>query len=513
MTFSRKLILTGSLLITALLVLAVVPLWNIHVLRGDVKAVAEEFAELKVVVDINRHVTAAKRDLSSSPPATPDAIEHLQNAVKTLDHFIESDEEREVLDPDHLNEELNFAEIARNKLHAVIAQLGDTTAGQPRKLTPEMAEAMDMGLAAANALSSHADQAVRHAELSAERRTAGTMAMTAVIAVIGLAAGLAIIVWQYQNTIGPLERLRAGVRSIAAGRFNDRVQAQGDPEFTELAEDFNHMAAELEGLYHNLEQKVQTQSRELVRSERLASVGFLAAGVAHEINNPLGIIAGYAELSLKQVDNLPKETADQLREALSIMRDESFRCKQIISKLLTLARRGPETRQPVKLMTLAHEVAALAEGLPNYRDRTIRIDFSECEDLCTHANAVEMRQVLLNLVVNAMEATEPNVGQITIRSRRVEHEAELIVEDNGCGMTPETLEHVFEPFFTQRRGRAQTGTGLGLSVTHAIIENHGGRIRAESAGPGRGSQFIVTLPQNCDADSESSGAAAAREYV
>ena len=102
----------------------------------------------------------------------------------------------------------------------------------------------------------------------------------------------------------------------------------------------------------------------------------------------------------------------------------------------------------------------------------------------------------MNLTVNALEAVSPERGEVRIGGKRSGDWVELSVDDNGKGMTPETMEHVFEPFFTAKRGTGEPGTGLGLSITHAIVENHGGRIRVESEGPGRGSRFTVRLPAN-----------------
>ena len=106
-------------------------------------------------------------------------------------------------------------------------------------------------------------------------------------------------------------------------------------------------------------------------------------------------------------------------------------------------------------------------------------------------NAQELKQVLLNLVTNGLDSLEPG-RVVTVELGRTATHAQIIVRDNGCGMTPEVLKHLFEPFFTRRRDGQ--GTGLGLSITYRIVEEHGGRIEATSAGPGRGSQFRVTLP-------------------
>src|SRR5205807_3817675 len=133
-----------------------------------------------------------------------------------------------------------------------------------------------------------------------------------------------------------LNALHTAVRNVTAHQFTDRVVLTGGTqEFSALADDFNRMATELDGFYHALEEKVVAKSKELVRSERLASVGFLAAGVAHEINNPLNIISGYAELSMKRLAARSDTAAvKDTSQALQIIRDEAFRCNDITRKLL-----------------------------------------------------------------------------------------------------------------------------------------------------------------------------------
>ncbi|HSU69032.1 MAG TPA: ATP-binding protein, partial [Tepidisphaeraceae bacterium] len=243
------------------------------------------------------------------------------------------------------------------------------------------------------------------------------------------------------------------------------------------------------------------KSRELVRSERLASVGFLAAGVAHEINNPLNIISGYAELTLKHVetagDKLPVAFANDARENIRTIRDEAFRCKEITEKLLSLSRSGSEGREPLDLSGVAREVASMTKGLGTYKGRRLTVKLDPTQPLEVEANLTEMKQVLLNLTINALESIPQPGGEVSIEGRRTPDWVELCVNDNGRGMEPEVLRHVFEPFFTARRGSGGRGTGLGLSITHAIVENHGGRIYAESDGLGLGARFTVRLPARC----------------
>jgi two-component system NtrC family sensor kinase len=338
---------------------------------------------------------------------------------------------------------------------------------------------------------------------------------------VGLLAGAVIVgsvligFFQYRAVMRPLRDLSGGVRRIARGHFTDRLILGGGEEFAALAQDFNGMASELDGFYHLLEQKVAANTRELIRSERLASVGFLAAGVAHEINNPLGVIAGYAEYSIEQLKrSRPGEsslaqgpgctsgatpddsTPHDVASALQVICDEAFRCKNITAKLLTLARPGEGVRERVSMAEVASTVIAIARGLREYRDRQLSATSQPGVDLTVMAVEPEMKQVALNLVLNALEATPPNTGSIKIDVSRKGDTVVLSVTDNGRGMTPQTIERAFEPFFTERPnpdGRPR-GTGLGLSITHAIVKDHGGRIAALSEGPGKGSQFIVELP-------------------
>jgi signal transduction histidine kinase len=257
----------------------------------------------------------------------------------------------------------------------------------------------------------------------------------------------------------------------------------------------------LDEYYRRLDQQVRARSRELVRSERLASVGFLAAGVAHEINNPLHIISGYAELTARQLDAAGRgPEAAAARQSLRIIREEAFRCKEITERLLDLARGGSDCREPLDLASVARDVAAMTRGLKRYQDRRVTLNMESAQPLEVRANRSEMKQVLLNLTLNALEAVSPEKGEVRIEGRHSDQWVEMSIADNGRGMAPEVLRHVFEPFFTIRRPNASgydqetRGTGLGLSITHAIVESHGGKILAESGGPGLGARFTIRLP-------------------
>jgi signal transduction histidine kinase len=229
----------------------------------------------------------------------------------------------------------------------------------------------------------------------------------------------------------------------------------------------------------------------VIRGEQLASVGFLAAGVAHEINNPLASIAMCAESLEGRIDTATADPADAevVRRYLALIQSEAFRCKGITEKLLDFSRLGEVRRQPTALVGLVTDVAEMLRHVGRFASRTIEIE--EGPDVLVMANPQEIKQVVLNLLVNALDSIEES-GTVRVSARRTGGEAVLTLADDGCGMSDEVLEHLFEPFFTRRK--SGHGTGLGLSIAHRIVTDHGGRIQAASEGPGKGATFRVTLP-------------------
>jgi signal transduction histidine kinase len=278
---------------------------------------------------------------------------------------------------------------------------------------------------------------------------------------------------------------------VAAGDFAFRITLDTRDEMAELADAFNDMTERFQEIRDDLDRQVQERTREVIRSEQLASVGFLAAGVAHEINNPLASIAMCAESLESRIDAapLPEADAEVARRYLALIQSEAFRCKGITEKLLDFSRLGEVRRQATALAALVTDVADMLRHVGRFAGRSIVID--EGPDVLVMVNPQEIKQVVLNLLVNALDSIE-ETGSVRVTAKRSGGEAMLTFSDDGCGMTPEVLEHLFEPFFTRRK--AGQGTGLGLSIVHRIVADHGGRIQATSDGPGKGSTFRVTLP-------------------
>jgi len=407
--------------------------------------------------------------------------------------------------------ELEMAKKTADSFTAAVARIDDGTVDATAGSTAAAA-GLDRVHDSLLAIATLAPSAARRHVLAVSAGISQQLWWALLWLLIVLAFSASIHYKQYRALVKPLLWIRDEMRKSAASSYRQPVQAQGHEEFREVAVYFNGLARELAELYKGLEEKVITRSRELVRSERLASVGFLAAGVAHEINNPLSVISGYAELAGKDLQRMlagqgggssevhaqaEAELLASTLEAQGIIREEAFRCKEITSRLLSLARGGKENRERVCLNQAAQQVVALTKGLRNYRDRQVILDFRANDKLEVLANVTEIKQVLLNLIVNALEAGSADgtdQGVVRIGGRHTGEWAELFVQDGGKGMSAETLQQIFEPFFTAKRGAGEPGTGLGLSITHAIVESHGGQIRAESPGPGRGSRFTFRLP-------------------
>ncbi|HUY33821.1 MAG TPA: HAMP domain-containing sensor histidine kinase [Pirellulales bacterium] len=290
----------------------------------------------------------------------------------------------------------------------------------------------------------------------------------------------------------PLRVLVDGSRRVAAGEFDYRIHLDTNDEMSELAGAMNDMTARFQAIRDDLDRQVQERTKQVVRGEQLASVGFLAAGVAHEINNPLASIAMCAEsLEGRLRDALSAGDPEQkiILDYLRMIQDEAFRCKGITEKLLDFSRMGDVKRQTTELRELVEGVIDMLGHLGKYQEKQIHL--VPGAPVWVSVNPQEIKQVALNLLTNGLDSVEGG-GTVTVELGPAGGEAEMIVSDDGCGMTSEVLEHLFEPFFTRRRNGQ--GTGLGLSITYRIIADHGGTIDAESDGPHRGATFRVRLP-------------------
>jgi len=246
-----------------------------------------------------------------------------------------------------------------------------------------------------------------------------------------------------------------------------------------------HLYVALEAQNRSLEETVRQRTERLMQSEKVAAMGSLLAGVAHELNNPLTVLSGQAQLLLADSDAALTRRAAQIHRAAD-------RCVRIVRNFLALARQRPPERTEVSLV----QVVDGAVELVAYELRTdgIEVAVELADNLpVLWADGHQLHQVLVNIIVNAHHAMrrQPGPRRLVIRARRVNQRVRLEIADTGRGIPAEVLARIFEPFFTTKA--AGEGTGLGLSLCRSIVEDHGGTISVESV-PGRGTTFGVELP-------------------
>lgn len=310
---------------------------------------------------------------------------------------------------------------------------------------------------------------------------------------------LTILYFSTTSIIKPLQRMVLATQEIARGDLDHKVDIRSTDELGVLAASFNQMTEKLKAANtellewgRTLEKKVQERTRELlemqahlVQSEKLASLGKLAAGIAHEINNPLGGILIYSHLLLEET---PKESpqAENLRKIVK----ETTRCKDIVKGLLEFARPKEPEMAPVDINTVVDKALSIFERQALFLNIKIEKEYGALPPIVVDSG--QLQQVFANIIVNAAEAMAGN-GVLTIRTSLDVRNKCLRIEfaDTGHGIAEEDLPRLFEPFFTTKE--VGKGTGLGLAISYSIVQKHEGSIEVQSK-PGKGSVFTVVLP-------------------
>ena len=296
----------------------------------------------------------------------------------------------------------------------------------------------------------------------------------------------------------PVKELIDGTHRVAGGDLEYRIPVHSDDELGDLAHSFNSMTAEVGGVQAKIEAEVRRKTAELERvhrtllnSEKMASIGKLAATVAHEINNPLFGILTYARLVLRELLKHDFSERDELAEQLQTIERESKRCGELVKNLLTFSRQAPSNREPNDLNLVVHRAVLLVKH--KLEMQNIELVEELAEDLPpVHCDANQIQQVILVLMVNAGEAM-PKGGRLVVTTGLNEQGEQGVVrvKDTGSGIPPDVLPRIFDPFFTTKED--QNRTGLGLAVAHSIVEQHAGEISVWST-PGAGTEFTILLP-------------------
>lgn len=320
----------------------------------------------------------------------------------------------------------------------------------------------------------------------------------------------------------PVTALQRGTERLGAGDLGYQIDVRSTDEIGELAKSFNDMSRQLQSEHdqnlawtHTLEERVEQKARELKRAhehalhtEKMASIGKMAAVLAHEINNPLSGILTYAKLLRKWVDreDAGRNRRQEICDSLDLIASESRRCGDLVKNLLMFSRATPMNLQATDLNDVVDRSLRLVQHQLDLAGIQVQKHFDPAlpKVLC---DAAQIEQVLLALVMNAADAL-PQGGSVwlTTSFSREDQRVTVVVRDDGIGIPPDILPHLFEPFLTTKEtGR---GVGLGLAISHSILERHNGNIEVQS-DLGRGTTFTVTLPW--DADPEQSGLSPADE--
>ncbi len=314
-----------------------------------------------------------------------------------------------------------------------------------------------------------------------------------------------LFVWRVVGE--PIKALKKGTEHLAEGELGYQIEVQSRDEVGELANSFNGMSVQLRAANEEivtwaktLEDRVDQKTRELKRAhdhilhvEKMASIGKMAAVVAHEVNNPLSGILTYAKLIRKWVGSgqVEHEKRDEAMQCLDLIAAESRRCGDLVKNLLTLSRTAPMNMQSTNLHAVIDRCLLLVRHQLELGGIQLQLNFAK-ELPRVWCDPAQIEQVILALIMNAIDAM-PRGGNLWLETRASndETEIEIRVRDDGMGIAPDVLSQIFEPFLTTKE--SGHGVGLGLAISRGIVEGHKGRIEVDSE-LGRGTSFTVILP-------------------
>lgn len=309
---------------------------------------------------------------------------------------------------------------------------------------------------------------------AADRISSDTAKITLFTTMAAGALSLLLVTWASTIITRPIQHMIQVIRRVNAGHMREKMEIDTNDELGELAHTFNRMT--------EIIQKNKEMEESLAQHGKMASLGVLSSGVAHEINNPLGVILGYAGYIESKIG-----PDDPNYAYIHEIKRESKRCKKIVQDLLSYARTPKSALEPTDLNALLEQIINFAANHADMHHVTIRRNFAP--DLPPVAvDGDQMRQIAINLLLNAGGAIRQD-GEIVVESALEHDEVIIRIRDNGCGMDAKTLEHIFEPFFTTR----ERGTGLGLAISKQIIEQHQGKIEVHSR-VGEGTSVTVRIP-------------------
>lgn len=299
--------------------------------------------------------------------------------------------------------------------------------------------------------------------------------------------GTVINVQLAKSIVAPIQELERITKKIARGDFSESIQVKGHDEIASLAQSFNQMEDKLDQAMTALDEiikKLREKQSQLVEAEKLAGIGKLAAGIAHEINNPLTSVLTFSNLMLEQCP-----PGDPRHDKLKLMVRETDRARTIVRQLLNFGRESALKPEKININQPVTEIAESLAAQEAFKGIDLRMKLAG--DLPqVYADPAQLGQVVLNILLNAIHAITPP-GTIEVATRLADKNVEVVFTDTGKGIPEEHMRKIFDPFFSTKS--ATKGTGLGLAVSYGIIKKHGGEIAVNST-VGKGTTFTVRLP-------------------
>ncbi|MFY9342940.1 MAG: HAMP domain-containing sensor histidine kinase [Planctomycetota bacterium] len=453
----------------------------------DVQRLFEELREIALARTLVDEVRGVQQWIEAAPAATAtdqplvlaDVRQHHVAATAALARFVTvADPSR----PDH--EATEKALLAR--LAEVLGRCDPGNGQRPlRDLTAPVRAAMQDALALTAAIGDETREL--GADLDTRSRDMAQFLLMMGITSLATVGGLGL--WLLARVLRPVRALRAAAVRLGQGELDAPLGPLHPDELGDLATTFRTMAQALCQNQRELEQRVEARSREVLRTAKLAQLGTLAAGIAHEINNPLASIVACTDGLLRDLDRGAAAPGNDLREYLQILRKEAMRARDITVRLLRFARHDPGQAAAIDLAAEAREVGILFSHQLADAGVRLLVEADRQQPVTIQGDPAEWRQVVFNLLRNALDVS-PRGGTITVAVRRHGTAAELVVRDDGPGMPPADLDRIFEPFYTTKE--PGKGTGLGLAIVHRIVTAHRGRVAASNGE--RGAVFTITVP-------------------
>jgi signal transduction histidine kinase len=446
---------------------------------GLARKLSDEVRGISAWVEQAETITLEAADL-----VTADARQHLDTAEKVT-HEFESSFQNEPTSPKHAAERSKIIQTIQVELTELRKLLGARGAAL-RAAGPHVQAAFQAAETLENRI--HQDSQALCAGL--DQRSEEIVRLIVLLCIVAGITLFAAGSMFRRRVLLPVANLDAAARRIGDGEFDTQIEVRSHDELGTLAVTMQDMAGRIRAHQEDLEQRVAQRSRELLRTARLADLGTLAAGVAHEINNPLAAIATCADGLLRDRKNGHATSDERMSQYLEIIGKEAMRARDTTQRLLAFARPESGRREPVWIARECREVATMLDHSAAKQGVLLNLDNINY-DLVVLGDGSDLRQVLFNLIKNALDES-PVGGRIDVAMHLAEDQVHVTVSDQGKGIDPSLGDRIFEPFVTTKE--PGQGTGLGLAISHRIVTDHGGSLRAENR-EGSGARFVLSLPK------------------